>query len=210
VTKLAVATLVVTIASLARAGAPAPAKPPAPDEIADIESLEANLESKARRNGLTFSFPVGFGITIGGDGIGRGPTLALRFGHVATRKTIITFELTNVSAFHKPAMMSSTLSDYNLMLMTGAQRYSSTTSSFWVRIAGGLSVLVKNANADGTGGDPPIGGVGGVAGLGADLARFDFGPLGYFVIGFETSGLASLSSDGLRGQLTFALSASLY
>ena len=44
---------------------------------------EANLESNAPRAGMTFSVALGAGITMG-DGVGRGPALSFRIGHVAT------------------------------------------------------------------------------------------------------------------------------
>jgi hypothetical protein len=209
VNRFAVATFVVTIAKVADADSPPPAKQAKPDEIADIEGREANLESKASRKGLTFALSPGLGIMIGGDtGVGRGPAISLRLGHVATRKTIITFELTSTSALHKPAMSSETLSDNNFALFAGAQRY--TSASFWLRTAGGLAILVKNANANGTGGDKPILGAGGLVGGGLDLARFDFGRLGFFVLGFEGFGMASVSRDGFKAQLGFNLGFSLY
>ena len=78
-------------------------------------------------------------------------------------------------------------------------------AGFWLRGAGGLTLLTKNANADGRGGDSPIGGIGGLFGGGLDLARW-----GYFVIGLEGFGAASVSSDGLRAQLSLGLGFSYY
>ena len=49
-----------------------------------------------------FAGALGFGVLIGGDiGVGRGPAIALRFGHVATQKSVITFELVGSSGLHK-------------------------------------------------------------------------------------------------------------
>jgi hypothetical protein len=181
-------------------------KPPAPDEIADVESQEANLESKEHRKGLTFSIGGGLGVSLG-DGFGRGGALSIRLGHVATRKSVITFELAGGSAFHRRVGMNDMegplLQDSTFGLFAGAQRYK---DAFWVRAAGGVTFLVKNAMKDGTGGDAPIGGIGGLFGLGYDFAR-----LRYLTIGFEAFGIASASSDGLRAQVQiFGLNVAFY
>lgn len=204
--RAAIATLVVTFAPIAHADPkqePAAKRPP-PDGIADIESREANLESKEPRKGLTFAGAVGGGILIGGDiGVGRGPALSLRLGHVATRKTIITFELTGSSGLHKQDVNGPTLTDSNVALFAGAQRY--TSSSLWLRGAGGLTIFVEDAMPSGGGGKQAIGGIGGLVGAGVDVARW-----GYLVFGFETFGMASLSSDGVKVQLAFSLGLSYY
>jgi len=210
VKRLAIATLVVTIARVAHADTsttPArPAdKPTKPDEIADVESSEANLESSEPRKGLTFAGALGGGLMIGG-GVGRGPTLSLRLGHVATRKTVITFELTFGNALHKESTTGATLTDINTGLFAGAQRYKARRSPLWGRIAGGPMVLVKNAMADGSGGgDKPITGIGGLLGGGYDIARW-----GYLVFGAELTGIASLSRDGLKVQGGLGLGLSYY
>lgn len=222
--RLATAALVVSFANLAHADAPATAQPPAGpsataaeraakpspfDEIADVESREANLESKEPRKGVTVAGALGFGIMIGGDiGVGRGPAVSLRLGHVATRKTVITFEIAGTSALHKRtgvgpgAMESTTLTDSNFALLAGAQRY--TTGSLWLRAAGGPTILVQNASTNGAG-DKPIGGLGGLIGGGVDIARW-----GYLVFGAELFGMGSVSSDGLKLQLAFSLGLSYY
>ncbi len=201
--QLAIAALAVSFANVASADTPAKQEP-APDEIADVESREANLESQAPRKGLALSVAVGGGILIGGDtGVGRGPSFSLRLGHVATRKTNITFEITGNSAFHKPSMTSETLTDSNFAAFAGAQRY--TTGSVWVRAAGGPTVFVADAMTNGTGGTKPRLGAGALVGGGLDLARW-----GYLVLGLETFGMASMSSDGLKLQLSFGLGLSYY
>lgn len=199
--RAAIATLVVSIAATAHAD---PAKQPPPDEIADIESREANLEPDEPRSGLTLAGALGGSIMLGGDiGVGRGPAVSLRLGHVATRNTVITFELTGTSSLHKASMDGPTLTDSNFGLFAGAQRY--TSPSLWLRAAGGITVLVTDAMTDGTGGDKPRGGIGGLVGGGFDIARW-----GYLVLGFETFGMASLSSDGLKVQLAFSAGLSYY
>jgi hypothetical protein len=211
VNRLAIAAVVVAFAGVAQADVPAPkgeatAKPAKPDEIADVESREANLESKEPRKGFTFAAAIGGDIMIGGDiGVGRGPCLSLRLGHVATRKTIITFELAFTSGLHKAATMSDTLTDSNVGLFVGAQRY--TSRSFWVRAAGGLTVLSQNLKTDGSGGDAPVLGIGGLVGAGLDIAR-----LGRYipVISLEGFGMASASREGLKAQLAFGLGFAYY
>lgn len=213
--RFAIAALVVAFANVAYADTRVAAtgsepKPdakaqPEPDEIANVESEEANLESKAPRKGLTFAGAAGGGLMLGGDvGVGRGPTLSLRLGHVATRKTVITFELNRGDALHKASMDGDTLYDINVSLLAGAQRY--TSRSFWVRAAGGMTFLTKNAtSAAGTGGESPRAGVGGLFGAGLDIARW-----GYLVLGFEGFGMASITGDGLKAQLSFGLGLSYY
>jgi hypothetical protein len=206
VNRLAVAAIIVAFASSARADAPAPTdtpscggKLPACDDTADIESREANLETTDTRYGFTFAFSPGVGFMFGGDiGVGRGGAISLRLGHVATRNTVITFELSGTSAYHRASMMGSTLSDTNYALLVGAQRFK--TNWLWWRAAGGLTTLVKNADRDGTGGEAPIPGAGALVGAGANFARW-----GYLVFGIEGFALASISSDGFKTQLGFNL-----
>ncbi|HEY5926596.1 MAG TPA: hypothetical protein VIV11_33140 [Kofleriaceae bacterium] len=215
--RLAIATLVVSIANVAYADTPAAAEPdtcttdktrPGPrcDEIADVESQEANLESKEQRKGFAFSVAIGGGIMMGGDiGVGRGPSLSLRLGHVATRKTNITFELTRGEGYHKASIDGPTLSDSDTAFFVGAQRFAKR--AFWVRAAGGLTAFVEDAMKDGTGGAAPILGVGGLLGAGADIFR-----LGRFlpVIGVEAFGMASISRDGFKLHGAFGLGFSYY
>ena len=202
--RTAVATAVLAIAGASVARADTKPAAPEPDEIADIEAREANLESKEPRKGFTFAGALGGGIMLGGDlGVGRGPAVSLRLGQVATRKTVITFELAGGGALHKRALEDETLTDNNFGFFVGAQRY--TSRSVWVRAAGGLNVLVTNAMKDGTGGDAPRGGIGGLVGGGYDIARW-----GYLVLGAETFAMTSLTSDGLKVQLAFNLGLSYY
>lgn len=179
----------------------APPSAPAPDEIADVESREANLESAAPRVGLVFAVAAGFGVLIGGDiGVGRGGALSLRVGHVATRRTVITFEITATGALHKPATAEDPVTDTNAGLFAGAQTYPS--SSTWVRIAGGPTVFTANIGGD----QRTAGGIGGIVGGGFDLARW-----GYAVLGLETFAMTSLTRDeGFKLQLGFALGLAHY
>lgn len=200
--RLAIAALVVAFASPAHADTAAKSEPK-PDEIADVESREANLESKEPRKGFTFAGSIGGSITIGSE-VGRGPATSFRLGHVATRKTIITFELVATNALHKAAAMSDTLTDNNVSLLAGAQRY--TSASFWLRAAGGFTFLVKNATWPAqTGGEDPRGGVAGLVGGGLDIARW-----GYLVFGIEGYAITSVTSDGPKAHLALGLGLTYY
>jgi hypothetical protein len=179
----------------------APANTPAPDEIAETEAREANLESNAPRRGLTFGGALLGGIMLGGDiGVGRGPGGSLRVGHVATRKTVITFELVGTGALHKPST-TQTLTDSNGGLFLGAQRYASPSA--WVRIAGGPDLLSKNVGQGSVASNH--GGIGGLVGAGLDLARW-----GYLVFGLEAFLMTSVTGDGFKVQLAFGAGLSYY
>jgi len=172
-----------------------------PDGIADVESREANLESKRPRDGITASLALGFNITFGKSLVGSGPAGNLRLGHVATRDIVITIELMRDSALHKIAM-DTTVSDNNDGLFIGAQLY--TTRVFWLRAAAGLDVLTKDANLGGGGGMAHAG-IGGLVGGGLDIIR-----LGYFVLGFEMTGMSSITSEGFKFGLSWCVGASYY
>jgi hypothetical protein len=173
---------------------------PAPDKIADVESREANLESKEPRDGVTFAIAGGSGI-LGGDGIGTGGALSIRLGHVATRTTVITLELSGSGARHKGVGMDDpVLTDTNAGLLVGAQRYASRST--WVRIAGGLDLY----NKDFGGPDRKTSaGVGGLVGGGLDFVRW-----GYLVLGGEVFGMAGVTRDGMKVNTGFLLGLSYY
>lgn len=172
------------------------------DENADATAREANLESNAPRQGLVVAGSVGFGVMMGG-GVGRGPVADLRLGHVATQRTLITFELAISSSLHKEATMNQTLTDSVAGLFVGAQSYTAPRSSIWFRGAGGLAIYQADFGKK----DPPkaVPGVGGLAGLGVDIARW-----GKLVLGVEAFSVASLSSQGFKLDLNFSTSLSLY
>lgn len=205
---LAIGAVLATLAGAASADVarkkPIPPAPPPgpPDEITDEEIREANLESNAPRDGFVFAGALGFGILMGGDiGVGRGPALSLRFGHVATQRSVITFELVGTGGLHKKATNADTLTDSNIGLFAGVQHY--TSKSLWVRLAGGLDVFTANSTTSMAG--TPHGGIGALAGGGVDLARW-----GYLVLGFETFVMTSVTGDGFKAQLGFATNLSYY
>jgi hypothetical protein len=173
----------------------------APDPIADEEASEANLESASPRSGLTISLSLGGGLLLGGDlGVGRGGAASLRIGHVATRHTVITFELSGTGALHKRATDDPTMTDTNAGLYAGALRYASRST--WVRGAGGLTVFTANV---GTGEQNAHAGFGGLVGGGLDLIRW-----GYVVLGAEVFGMASVTGDGFKVNTGFCLGLSHY
>jgi len=173
---------------------------PAPDSNADIESREANLESNEPRDGLTFALAVGTGI-LGGDGVGTGGAASLRLGHVATRTTVITFEVTGTGRRHQgPGTDDPIVTDTNAGLLVGAQRYA--TRSTWVRIAGGLDVFNENL---GSGDASSHGGVAGLVGGGLDFVRW-----GRVVLGGEVFGMAGITGAGLKVNTGFLLGLSFY
>jgi hypothetical protein len=171
----------------APAVAPAPVSPP--DPAAEEAASEANLESIAPRAGMTFSGSVGGGLTMG-DGVGRGPAASFRVGRVATPTTVLTFELTGGSLLHQMDTKGSPIQHNDLFsVMAGGLHY--VNSSLWIRGAGGLSVYTTdNTPAEPKPAHP---GVGGLFGVGIDLARWH-----YLVLGLETYGqMAVISTRGL-------------
>jgi hypothetical protein len=154
-------------AARAESGPPAAEAPdPAVESAAD-----ANLESTASRRGFTLAGSLGAGLLVG-LGIegptGRGGSLDVRLGHVATPRTVITFELGATLTLHgsegKPVY---TTTDTNLL--AGAQYY--VSESLWLRFAGGLGVYqashVQGSNENIHEIGPAV-----LGGIGIDIARF--------------------------------------
>jgi hypothetical protein len=169
--------------------APATAVADQPDSRAVQAAEDSNLVSNAPRSGTTFSISLGGGLILGGNagnvgdtGVGRGVSASFRVGHVATRDTVITFELTGGSRFHESNVTGSPLyHDDDFNLMAGALLY--VAPSLWVRGAGGLSVITFD---DSTGAKPHAG-IAGLFGLGLDFVRWR-----QLVLGIETWGLTSI------------------
>lgn len=184
------------------AGPPPPPTATPYDENADASAHEANLEPNGPREGFVLIGGAGFGVMLG-NGVGRGPAVSLRAGHVATQRIVITFELDITTSLHKPDTMT-TLTDSGAGLFVGAQRYTSRDSSVWVRGAGGLHVFTPDI---GKAGGTPVGtpGIGGLVGAGVDLARW-----GYVVLGVETFAMGSLDKEGVKLQLGFCTNLAYY
>lgn len=173
---------------------------PAPDSIADIESREANLESREPRAGVTFAVALGGGVQ-GGGGIGTGGAVSIRLGHVATRATVITFEITGTGKRHQGAGTDDpVVTDTNAGLLVGAQRYASR--SLWFRLAGGADVYNKNIGLDSR---STHAGLGGLVGAGVDFVRW-----GYLALGVETFAMAGITGDGAKLNTGFLFGLSYY
>jgi hypothetical protein len=175
--------------AIAALAAPAFADVPPPDPRAVQAGDEANLVSNAPRSGVVFAVALGGGLVLGGNGsaagdtgVGRGEAISFRVGHVATRDTVMTFELTGGSRFHQANVSGAPLlHDDDFNLMAGALVY--VAPSIWFRGAGGLSVI----SFDDTSGLKPHAGVAGLGGVGIDLVRWR-----QLVLGLEGWGLMSI------------------
>ena len=196
----AVAALVAA-SSIAHADAPRPGSPAAsPPDPAVQEAGDANLESTANRRGLTFATTLGGGLMLGfgiKDSVGRGGSLSLRLGHVATPRTVITFEVGATAALHRPAKTveqpdNGIVPNTDVNLLAGAQYY--VNPSLWLRFAGGAGlyqgrkvVVSSVAVADVTLIGPAV-----LGGLGVDLVRFKWA-----VLGIEFGASAMINGDGV-------------
>ena len=190
---VALATTLAASAARAEPAKPNTARDGDPDPAVQ-DAAEANLETTESRSGLTFTATLGGGLTAGfgiTDSVGRGGALSLRLGHVATRHTVITFEITATAALHKAATMSSTKANTDVNLLAGAQYY--INRSLWLRAAGGVGVYTRRDVRD-VGGNRDITLVGPTAlgGIGFELLRFKWA-----VLGLEFNGSTMVSSDGL-------------
>lgn len=160
------------------------AAPPPPVEAPDpaVEyAADANLESTENRQGLTFAASVGGGLLvgIGIDGpTGRGGSLDLRLGHVATPHTVITFEVGATIVLHG-TMDSPVYTNSDTNVLAGAQYY--VSESLWLRFAGGLGIYQashvqgsnNNVNVDLRQIGPAV-----LGGIGLDIARFKWAVVG--------------------------------
>lgn len=187
-------------ATTAHAEAPAagasasPEASAAPDPAVE-EAADANLESTEDRRGLTFAGSIGGGLMLGfgiKDSVGRGGSVSLRLGHVATRRTVITFELGLTAVLHKPAMQNATETNTNTNLLAGALHY--VNPSLWLRFGGGLGVYTGRQVTLSTGqlGTVTLAGPAVLGGVGVDLARFKS-----VVLDLEVETSAMINSDGV-------------
>jgi hypothetical protein len=171
---------------------------PAPDPLAEDSAREANLESNAPREGMTFSAAVGGSLFLG-SGLGKGGALSLRIGHVMTPSAILTFELVGGSYFHKVAMNADALRNDEANILAGAQYY--TNPSLWIRGAAGYGgYTVREPMSTKT-----FSGISGAVGIGLDIARRR-----YLVLGIEAFGIASINRNGLLAMSGLCLGLSYY
>jgi hypothetical protein len=166
----------------------------APDPAVE-DASEANLESTANRQGLTFTGALGGGLIVGfgiKDSVGRGGSLSLRLGHVATRRTVLTFELGVTASLHKAATTSDTKPNTNTNIAAGAQHY--LNPSLWLRLAGGVGAYQRRdvMLPGGVIGNRSLVGPVVVGGFGVDVLRFKA-----TVVGFEIATSMMASGDGV-------------
>jgi hypothetical protein len=187
-----------TVAIVLACSASASAEPTA-DPITDEVTRDANLEIRQPREGITFSAALGGGLRLARE-VGLGGAVSFRFGHVATRSTVITLELAGGSVLHRRATMDRLVRDDNFGLLLGTQHY--TSPSFWIRGAGGLTSFAKDVERV----RAPSPGIGGLVGAGLDVAR-----RGRLVLGVESFAMLSVIRDeGVKIQTFFGLGLSHY
>jgi hypothetical protein len=168
-------------------GAARAAPPPAeaPDPAVEY-AADANLESTANRQGFILAGAVGGGLLVGlgiAGSTGRGGSFDVRLGHVATPRTVITFEVGGTIVLHGTAQLTAmdsvTYTNTNLNVLAGAQYY--VTESLWLRFAGGLGryqashveSLDRNVSIDVQQTGPAV-----LGGIGVDFARFKWAVFG--------------------------------
>lgn len=186
-------------------GEPArPAEADAPDPAA-VEAADANLESKIRRRGTTFTIAFGGGL-MAGFGIegsaGRGGGVSLRLGQVATPRLVFTLETTTTAVLHRLPGSREIRPNTSTTLLFGGQYYANP--SLWLRAAGGLGVYQGRdiATTDGMLRDIELLGGAVLGGLGVDIARWRF-----LVVGVEFATAATVNSEGLLVTSAFNLGA---
>jgi hypothetical protein len=169
------------------------ARADAPPDPAAVEAGDANLQSTAARRGIVVAASIGGGATVGfgiEDSVGRGGALSLRLGHVATPRTVITFEFEATATLHRP-MNSAVQTNTDANLLVGGQYYANP--SLWLRLAGGIGNYQGHQVARGGKlGDVTLTGPVMLIGGGVDLARFKWA-----VLGIEAASTAMVNRDGV-------------
>lgn len=192
----------VAVAGLAGVARGDPRDPPDP---AAEEASDANLESNDNRQGLTFTAAIGGGLLVGfgiDSSIGRGGSLSLRLGQVASRRMVATLELSGTAVLHKAAKDSETKPNNSTNLAAGLQYY--VNPSLWLRMSGGIGMyqrrdvmvpgnpmLVDAVSLTG----PVV-----IAGLGVDLLRFKA-----TVLGIEIATSAMFNREGVLMASSFGV-----
>ncbi len=177
-----------------------------PPDPAAVAAADANLESTARHQGLSFTAALGGGLTLGigiDDSVGRGGAGSFRLGIAATPKTVITLELAVVALFHavKTTGETTTRTNKDTNFMLGAQYF--VNAALWVRGAVGLGVYraeAVGASAD----DVRLIGPAGVFGVGLDFVRWRRA-----AIGLELMSIGMLNREGLLSSNGFMLNLSI-
>jgi hypothetical protein len=181
-----------------------------PDPAA-ARAAEANLESQARRKGLTLQFGIGGAITFGfgyDETLERGFGTSLRLGSVARENLVFTIEALSFTLLHKPAAedgMAATQKNLVNNLLVGAQYY--VNPAFWVRGALGANSYIgeRVVRGDGTVGDLRTAGLAGAAGAGVEVLRFRRG----VALGFEVVSMLAFSKEGTLSSSSFMLDLSI-
>jgi hypothetical protein len=162
---------------------------------------EANLESKAPRDGTTISVALGGSLALGfgiDDSVGRGGALSLRLGHVMTPSSVLLLEAEGASQFHAISKEMTVHNDDTHFLL-GAQYYSSP--SLWFRAGAGYgSYHLVQASGDRT-----LRGGAATVGAGIDILRRH-----YVVVGVEFFTTATINKEGVITSSAFCLGLSRY
>lgn len=187
--RLAVAAAGVVLGGAAHAepGSSVEPKATSPDPLAEAQASEANLQSIAPREGTTVSTAVGASLFVGSGSVGKGGSISLRLGHVATPSVVLTIELAGGAFLHKTSEQGKTLQDGDGNVLVGAQYY--TTPTVWIR--GGAGVGVYTHNEEGMPANTMIGPAA-VVGVGIDLVRKH-----YWVLGLEAFTIGKVRRDGV-------------
>lgn len=178
--------------------APDPAKP---DRSALEGASEANLESIAPREGVTISAALGGATFIGfgtKNAVGRGGEGSVRLGHVATPRTIITFELTIMNMLHDDAGKLYTNTEASLL--AGAQYY--TSQNLWLRGAAGASAFGRTGLP---GSNSTLIGPSALFAVGLDLLRRRL-----FTLDLQLTSIGMVNSEGFLATIGFALGVNYY
>jgi hypothetical protein len=182
---------------------PAPAMPAPPTAAKDpdpaaLAAADANLESTARRSGMTFAVALGGGITFGlgvKDAVGRGGGGSFRLGRVATPNTIIQLELAVHALPHRPGKLSPTdptpaiSTNETADLLIGAQHY--VNPSLWVRAGIGYGAY-EGHDVPMRGQNVSLHGLATVVGGGVDLVRWR-----HVVLDMEIFSVAMINRQGV-------------
>lgn len=187
------------------AHADGPATDPKPDPAA-VDAADANLESTARRQGLSLTFAVGGGVTLGfgiDNAVGRGGSGSFRLGKVANSRAVVTLEVAGVALFHavKTTTGKSELhTNQDSNVLVGMQYY--VNPSLWVRGAVGIGGYKTSelSPAD----EVRLLGPAGAIGAGVDLVRWRRA-----AIGLEFMTISMINRDGILSSSGFMLDLSV-